>query len=75
MGKAKMKKKSPSHSAIWSAIKHSRAEINSLKIDVATIKTDIGWLKDTVKSVDRRIWWVIGTVIGMGLLGILAAVI
>ena len=76
MGKAEMKKKSsPSHSAIWSAIRHSRAEINSLKIDVATIKTDVGWLKDTVKRVDQRLWYVLATVIGMGLLGILAAVV
>ena len=76
MGKAEIKKKSsPSHSAIWSAIGHSRAEINSLKIDVAMIKTDVGWLKDVVKRVDQRLWYVLASVIGMGLLGILAAVV
>ena len=83
MGKAEIKKKSsPSHSAIWSAIGHSRADINSLKtdvnalkIDVAIVKTDVSWLKNTVKRVDQRLWYVLATVIGMGLLGILAAVV
>ena len=76
MDKIEVKKKSsPSHSIIWGAIRHSRAEINSLKIDVATVKTDVGWLKDAVKRVDQRLWYVLATVIGMGLLGILAAVL
>ena len=76
MGKAEMKKKSsPSHSAIWSAIKHSRAEINSLKIDVATIKTDVGWLKDVVKRVDQRLWWILGSAVTLGVIAILAAVL
>ena len=69
------KKSSPSHSAIWSAIRHSRAEINSLKIDMAAIKTDVGWLKDAVKRVDQRLWWIIGSVVGFGLLSVLIALI
>ena len=69
------KKSSPSHSAIWRAIRHSRAEINSLKIDATAIKTDVNWLKDAVKRVDQRLWYVLATVVGMGLLGILAAVL
>ena len=69
------KKSSPSHSAIWSAIKHSRAEINSLKIDVVAIKTDVSWLKNTVKCVDQRLWYILGSVVALGIIGILVSLL
>lgn len=46
--------------------KHSQIaneEMGAIKIDIATVKSDINWIKEMVKKVDTRVWAVLGTVV------------
>ena len=46
-----------------------------LRERIARIETDIDWLKNTVKRLDSRLWWVLGSVVGLGIIVILIAVL
>jgi len=42
---------------------------------VATLESDVGWIKTIVKKIDDRMWWVLGSVVGLGLLAVLLAIL
>jgi hypothetical protein len=54
--------------------------IREILVRLAKVETDVSWIKDTYiyikKSIDRldtRLWWVLGSVVALGILAILVA--
>lgn len=37
---------------------------------VATLETDMGWVKKTLEKMDRRMWWILGSVVALGLVAV-----
>ena len=46
-------------------------EMGLIKQDIAILKTDMAWVRDAFKTMDARVWWILGSIIGMGLLQII----
>lgn len=66
---------SPNHREIYDLIRENMRAIAGNTADIRELKTDVKWLTRAVGGLDRRTWEILGTIIGMGLLGILAALL
>jgi len=42
---------------------------------VATLENDVGWVKKILEKIDRRTWWILGSVVALGIVAILIALI
>jgi len=42
---------------------------------VAVLETDMKWIKKTLTKIDNRTWWILGSVVVLGLIAILAALL
>ena len=42
---------------------------------VASLETDMGWVKKTLEKIDRRTWWILGSVVALGLIAIIISII
>jgi len=40
---------------------------------VAILETDVKWIKETVQKIEGRTWWILGSVVALGLIAILIA--
>ena len=40
---------------------------------VTALETDMTWIKKAFEKIDRRTWWILGSVVGLGLIAILIA--
>jgi len=40
---------------------------------VATLENDMGWVKKILEKIDRRTWWILGSVVALGIIAILVA--
>lgn len=83
------KKRNQPYAKIWRAIDDLRADVALIKTDVAVVKTDISWMRGAVNGLevridrlearidrlDNRLWWVLGSVIVLGIVAILVAVV
>lgn len=47
----------------------------SLAERVATLENDMGWVKKILEKIDRRTWWILGSVVALGLIAIIVALI
>ena len=43
---------------VWNHIEVTNKEMGEVKENVATMKTDIKWLKESMERVDRRTWYI-----------------
>jgi len=52
-----------------------KSEINVISIErrITKLETEITWLKETIKKIETRIWYVLGSIIIFGLVSILIA--
>jgi len=56
--------------------------LSDLKVKVARLETDMGWIKKTmegikrtIEKVEKRTWWVLGSVVVLGIIAILVGVL
>lgn len=42
---------------------------------LATLETDMGWVKEALGKIDRRTWWILGSVVALGLVAIAISII
>lgn len=42
---------------------------------VAALESDMGWVKTILEKIDRRMWWVLGSVVVLGIVAIIIALI
>ncbi|KPV62831.1 MAG: hypothetical protein AOA65_1611 [Candidatus Bathyarchaeota archaeon BA1] len=54
-----------------------RGNEESLTIDerVAVLETDMKWVKRTLEKIDDRTWWILGSVIALGVITIIIQLI
>lgn len=62
---------------VWKHIEITNEELGSVKSDVAVMKSDIKWVRETMDEIDVRIdttntrlWWILGTVIVLNVVAI-----
>lgn len=42
---------------------------------IATLETHVEWMKKKLESIDNRSWWILGSVVALGVIAILIAVL
>jgi len=42
---------------------------------VAILETDMVWIKSILKKIDNRTWWILGSVVALGIVAILIALL
>ena len=47
----------------------------SLAERVTALETEIPWIKKILEKIDRRTWWILGSVVVLGLIAILIALL
>jgi peptidoglycan hydrolase CwlO-like protein len=53
---------------VWRHIEMTNSELGSVKQDVATIKSDIEWIKNSLNKQDSRTWYIVtGILISIGI--------
>ena len=40
---------------------------------VTALETDMTWIKKAFETIDRRTWWILGSVVALGLVAVLIA--
>jgi len=53
----------------------SKKDPKSLAERVATLENDMGWVKKILEKIDRRTWWILGSVVALGLIAVVIALI
>jgi len=46
-----------------------------LRERIATLETHVDWIKKKVESIDNRTWWILGSVVALGIMAILIALL
>jgi len=49
--------------------------LTDLRERIATLETHMEWVKKKLESIDNRSWWILGSVVALGILAILIAVL
>jgi len=49
--------------------------VKTMKERVATLEADMGWVKKILEKIDRRTWWILGSVVALGLIAIIISII
>jgi len=49
--------------------------LGDLRERIAKLETNMKWVISTLKSVDKRQWWILGSVVVLGCIAILIAVL
>jgi hypothetical protein len=47
----------------------------ALEQKMAAVETNVSWIKDSLKKIEGRIWWVLGAVVALGVISIFIALI
>jgi len=55
--------------------KNDNPILTDLKERVAKLETNMEWVRETLKRIDSRSWWILGSVVTLGLLAILIALL
>lgn len=50
--------------------KEGNPSSKTTKERLAALETDMGWVKTTLEKVDRRTWWILGSVVTLGLIAV-----
>jgi len=46
-----------------------------LRERIATLETDMKWVVKKLEAIDARVWWILGSVVVLGVIAILIAVL
>lgn len=46
-------------------------EMGKVQTHLASLETDVKWIKESVDRVDARVWWILGTVVAGTLIQII----
>jgi len=46
-----------------------------LRERIASVETNVDWIKKKLDTIDRRTWWILGSVVAFGIIAILIAVL
>jgi len=46
-----------------SDIQNHLSGLDAVKVDVATVKADVTWMKPLVMRIDDRMWWLFGLIV------------
>jgi len=68
-------KKNHSLAEIWNHIETTNSELGKVKEDIAILKTDLKWVKESVDSLDKKQWYIITGIVIVILTEILLKVI
>lgn len=49
--------------------------MKTMKERVATLEADMGWVKKILEKIDRRTWWILGSVVALGLIAVIISII
>jgi len=79
LGKTSPKFTNGEHLKLWEAINGVRLEQAKMKKDIEWIKKNMDRMENTFGSaygkISHRMWWVLGSVVALGLMGILTNLI
>lgn len=51
-------------------MKDNKYHIENLNKEMGVVQTDICWIKKKLDNVDARTWWILGTVVVLGMFNI-----
>jgi len=70
-----MSKKTRSLSEVWNHIEVTNTEMSKVKEDIAVLRNDVKWIKESVDSISKKQWYMITGVVIAILVEILLKVI
>jgi len=47
----------------------------ALEQRVTKVETDLSWIKSSLSKIETRMWWVLGSVVALGIISILVALL